>query len=138
VGDGPEEQAIRQRVADLGLSERVSLLGVRRDVPQLLAAADVFVLASEREGLPIAALEAMAAGKPVVATAVGDLPRLVQDGRTGRIVPPGHANALADALQEVLSAPADAVKMGLRGRTIVARDYGLDSMIARHEAIYLS
>lgn len=116
VGQGPLEAQIAEEHRRLGLANRVQLLGYRTDVPQLLAASDIFVLASRTEGLPVAIMEAMAQGLPVVATAVGGVPEAVIDGRTGRLVPPGDSTALANALLEL------AADGGLR------RDWGTNAL----------
>ena len=136
AGDGTIRDSIAQEVERLGLQGQVQLLGVRRDVNQLLAASDLFVLSSDREGLPIAVLEAMAAARPVVATAVGDLPMVVQDGVTGRLVPAGDPKALAAALLKVLLDPASANRMGAAGREAVGEQYAVRHMVSRHEALY--
>ncbi len=136
VGDGVERDAIRSEIDRLGLQNTVEMLGVRRDVGRLLAAADVFVLSSDREGLPIAVLEAMAARKPVVATAVGDLPLVVRDGETGRLVPDRNAKAMAEAIIEVLSDEERASEMGERARTVVAERFSLRAMIEHHARLY--
>lgn len=136
VGDGVERDSIRSEIERLGLQDSVEMLGVRRDVARLLAASDVFVLSSDREGLPIAALEAMAARKPVVATGVGDLPLVVRDGETGRLVPASDAKAMAEALIEVLSDEERSREMGERARSMVTEKFGLQAMIERHAALY--
>jgi glycosyltransferase involved in cell wall biosynthesis len=110
VGDGPDRPALENELRRLGLSNVVELAGERDDVPELLAGADVFVLSSRSEGLPLSILEAMAVGLPVVASAVGGVPELVVDGTTGLLVRPGDPGELAEALAHVL---ADA---GLRRR----------------------
>jgi glycosyltransferase involved in cell wall biosynthesis len=102
VGQGPEGHRIRELHASLGLCDRFLLLGYRRDVGAVLAASDVFTLASSVEGFPIAVMEAMAAGLPVVATGVGGLPDAVQDGVHGLLVPAGRPDLLAQALLRVL------------------------------------
>jgi glycosyltransferase involved in cell wall biosynthesis len=102
VGQGPEEHRIRELHASLSLGDHFLLLGYRRDVGAVLAASDVFTLASSVEGYPIAVMEAMAAGLPVVATDVGGLPDAVQDGVHGLLVPAGRPDLLAQALLRVL------------------------------------
>lgn len=102
VGQGPEEPRIRELHASLGLGDRFLLLGYRRDVGAVLAASDVFTLASSVEGFPIAVMEAMATGLPIVATDVGGLPDAVQDGVHGLLVPTGSPDLLAQALLRVL------------------------------------
>ncbi len=101
VGDGELRGDLVSQAARLGLSERVRFLGIRKDVPRLLAAADAFVLSSDWEGNPLVVMEAMAAARPVIATAVGCVPELV-DETTGRLVPRGDRAALADALVDLL------------------------------------
>ncbi len=135
VGEGVEGEAIRAEIARLGLEKQVRMLGVRRDVPRLLAAADVFVLTSDREGLPIAVLEAMAAGKPVIATAVGNLPDVVRDGENGRLVPPGDREALEVALIELLGDASRASQMGAAARE-TARGYDVRTTIERYEQLF--
>lgn len=136
AGDGVQEQSIRACIAGLGLEEHVRMLGVRRDIPRILAASDAFVLCSDREGLPIAVLEAMAAGRPVIATAVGDLPLVVQDGRTGMLVPRGDPQRLASALCHILQERALAAQMGEAGRQLVQSEYSLEQLVRRHQALY--
>ena len=103
VGGGPDRPAVEAAVRTLGLEHEVRLAGDRLDVPELLAGASVFVLASRSEGAPISILEAMAAGLPVIASDVGGVAELVVDGVTGRLVPPGDPAALAAALDDLLA-----------------------------------
>ena len=101
VGQGPLVAEVEALHAELGLGDRFALLGFRRDVPALMAAADIFTLSSAHEGLPVAVMEAFAAGLPVVATTVGGLPQQVTSGVEGLLVPPGDPTALAHALTTV-------------------------------------
>lgn len=101
VGQGPLAHEVGALHAQLGLGDRFRLLGFRRDVRELMAAADVFTLASAHEGLPVAIMEAFAAGLPVVATRVGGVPQQVRDGREGLLVSPGDSAALAAALVRI-------------------------------------
>jgi glycosyltransferase involved in cell wall biosynthesis len=105
AGDGPERERLEARAAELGVAERVRFLGRREDVPQLLAACDVFCLPSLYEGSSLAVLEAMAAGIPIVSSAIGGTEELIEDGRSGLLVPPGDAPALAAALRRLLEDP---------------------------------
>ena len=98
IGQGPLEAEVLTLHAQLGLGERFALLGFRRDIHDLMAAADFFTLASAHEGLPVAVMEAFAAGLPVIATSVGGLPQQVTDGEQGLLVPAGDAGALARAI----------------------------------------
>jgi glycosyltransferase involved in cell wall biosynthesis len=135
VGDGIEEAALCDEIDRLNLKSQVTMLGVRRDVARLLAASDVFVLSSDREGLPIAVLEAMAAAKPVIATAVGDLPMVVKDQKTGRLVPAKNSEALSEALVEILSDEEKATNMGEQALRAID-EYSLQTMIAKFETLY--
>ncbi|HYE73816.1 MAG TPA: glycosyltransferase [Blastocatellia bacterium] len=136
VGEGIEQEAIHHEIQRLGLSDQVQMLGVRRDVARILAAADVFVLSSDREGLPIAIIEALAAARPVIATAVGDIPEVISDGVTGRIVPPRNSEALTAALVELLGDSALATSMGLSARQSVVERYTTDAMLSQYDQIF--
>ncbi|HEU4388047.1 MAG TPA: glycosyltransferase [Blastocatellia bacterium] len=136
VGDGIERRAIAAEVERLNLEDRVSLFGVRRDIPRILAACDVFALPSHREGLPIAVLEAMAAARPVVASAVGDLPCIIKDGKSGILFDPGDSEALAAALTRILEDPVLAGNMGDCGRSAVISQFALSAMVEKYESLY--
>jgi glycosyltransferase involved in cell wall biosynthesis len=121
--DGAYERKLRAEAERLGVADRVVFAGYRTDVPALLAGCDVFCLPSEMEGLPIVLLEAMAQGKPVVATRVGGTPELVVHGETGLLVPPGDVDALAAGLEQLLGDPERAQGMGEAGRARVQREF---------------
>ena len=112
IGGGRREAELRQLAAELGLGPRVNFLGQRRDIPDLLAAMDILVLPSYSEGVSLALLEAMAAGLPVIATAVGGLPEVVTDEVNGLLIPPRDAEALARALDRLLADPDFARRLG--------------------------
>jgi glycosyltransferase involved in cell wall biosynthesis len=121
AGEGRLVGELTARVDDLGLAGHARLLGLRADVPRLLAAADALVLASAWEGLPNVIMEAMAARLPCVATRVGGVPELVEHGRTGTLVPPGDPEALARAMAGIMVLPpSERAAMGERGRAAVA------------------
>ncbi|WP_245645705.1 glycosyltransferase [Pseudonocardia acaciae] len=132
AGDGPMLADLRLQAEQLGISGSVYFLGARTDVDALLAAADVTVLASDWEGLPLAALESMAAGRPVVATEVGELPDLLAGG-AGVVVPPGRPDALAAALDGLLADPDARSRAGRVGVAAVERRYHPDAMVARYD-----
>lgn len=136
AGDGPQRGALARQVAELGLTDSVRLLGNRRDVAQLLAECDVFVLSSIAEGMPITVLEAMAAGLPVVATNVGDLASVVDAGVTGTLVPPRDAPALAAALGRYVADEKLRRRHGEAGRARVAGQFGLRTMVSAYVALY--
>lgn len=129
-------EAVRAAIANQGLGETVKLLGRRRDVPDLLHAADIFVLSSRQEGFPITILEAMAAGKPIVATDVGGCAEAVVDGETGLIVPPEDPAALAEAIASLLADPERTRAMGAAGRERVQREFTVDRMVEQHLELY--
>ncbi|MEP0848550.1 MAG: glycosyltransferase [Phycisphaerae bacterium] len=136
AGQGPLEPVLRERCRRLGLDQRVRFAGFRRDVPRILAAADVFVVASSSEGLSVAILEAMAAGRPVVATRVGGTPEVVRDGECGLIVEPGDVAALAQAVRALLDDPPRRAALGLRARQRVAAEFTVQRMVQRIERVY--
>lgn len=135
VGAGEQREALEAQAAGLGLAGRVSFVGGRDEVAPLLQAADLFVLPSYAEGLPVALLEAMACGLPAVATAVDGTADVLEDGVTGRLVPPGDAAALAAGLVEGLTSPV-APAWGERGRDHVARRYSLEQVVGRYLDLY--
>jgi glycosyltransferase involved in cell wall biosynthesis len=136
VGYGPEEQRLKEMAEKLGLGERVRFAGYQQDVWAWLAACDVFALSSDWEGMPNAVLEAMAAGLPVVATAVGGTPDVVVQGATGLLVPPDDAKALAAALDRLIHDPGLRRTMGAAGRQRVRARFSLQQMVERTQALY--
>ncbi len=128
VGGGRRQEEMRQLAASLGLAEVVHFLGNRRDVPDLLAAMDIFVLPSHSEGVSLAVLEAMAAGLPVIVSAVGGLPEIVKHGETGLLIPPKDPEALAQSLARVLEEPGLAQSLGQKAREHVQQNYSLERL----------
>jgi glycosyltransferase involved in cell wall biosynthesis len=135
AGDGERRPAVEAAARSAGLDGAFRLLGWRRDVPDLLAAIDVFVLTSRWEGLPLVFPQAMAAGRPVVATNVNGAPEAVREGVTGHLVPPGDVDALAARVVALLRDPARRAAMGEAGR-VAARGFDIDRMVRRYEALY--
>jgi glycosyltransferase involved in cell wall biosynthesis len=127
--------SIKQRIESLELSQSVVLTGERSDVSDLLASSDVYASSSHREGLPLAVLEAMMAGLPVVATSVGDIPSVVTK-ETGVIVPPHQPQELAAALDGLLQNPERRAAMGKAAQQRALNEYSVDAWIKRHEALY--
>jgi glycosyltransferase involved in cell wall biosynthesis len=136
VGEGPEWPDVATAVRQRGLSERVELLGTRHDVPELLAATDVFVLSSRSEALPISILEAMAAGLPVVACDVGGVTEAVVDGETGLLVPAEDPGALSAALERLLRDPELCRRMGTSGRRRAQQLFDVSRFRAAHLDLY--
>jgi glycosyltransferase involved in cell wall biosynthesis/CelD/BcsL family acetyltransferase involved in cellulose biosynthesis len=136
AGEGPERERLEPLIAELGLGEHVHLLGMRTDVPDVLAGLDVAVSSSAFEGSPLAILEYMQAGLPVVATRVGGVPDIVANEETGVLVEPGDADALAAAIAGLLRDPDKAAAMGRGGRERQQHEFDLDLMVRRLEGIY--
>ncbi|MBK9711901.1 MAG: glycosyltransferase [Kouleothrix sp.] len=137
AGQGGMEDQIRAEVAALGLSDRVRFLGVRRDIPQLLNAADAYVMSSAWEGLPMVLLEAAAVGLVTVATAVGGNHEIVLDGRNGFLVPPRDPAALAGSMRLTMQLPeGERKRMGAAGKDYVHACYSLSRVVDQWESLY--
>jgi glycosyltransferase involved in cell wall biosynthesis len=137
IGGGPDEDAVRAQLHRLGLTDKTELLGVRRDVPELLAGAQVCVLISRQEGFPLAILEGMRAGLPVIASDVGGVREAITHGRTGLLIARGDEAALRDALQLLLSEPDRRAAMGAAGRATFEERFTVTRMIQRTREVYL-
>lgn len=128
-------ERLRSRARAKGLDGQLRFLGRRHDARNFIAASDVVVNPADVEGLPVSLLEALALKRPVVATAVGGVPSVVHDRRSGLLVPPGDSAALAKAMEEALTSP-DSARWGVEGARIVEERHGLDRMVAAYEDIY--
>jgi glycosyltransferase involved in cell wall biosynthesis len=135
AGDGDARVAFQRLAADLGIADRVHFLGWRRDVPAILANLTVVVLPTvlDFEGTPLAVIEALAAGRPVVATDVGGVSEVVRDGLTGLLVPPRDPSALASAIGRQLDRPREAHAMAAAGQRLVLSMYARDRMVSETE-----
>jgi glycosyltransferase involved in cell wall biosynthesis len=136
AGEGPLRERLEAEVARLGLSERVIFLGRREDVPQLLAACDVFALPSLYEGSSLAVLEAMAARRAVVSSAIGGTAELIADGENGLLVPPGDAPALAAAMRRLLADVSLREELARKARARAEAEFSREAMGRRMEEIY--
>lgn len=136
VGGGPLESDIRRRVSEMGLDERVILLGERLDVPRLLVASDMFVLPSAWEGLPITILEVMAASVPCVATDVGGVAEVLADGHNGFVVPPHDPRALADRVVHLAADVGLRQRMARAARAVYENGFSAESMVRQTESLY--
>ncbi|HHS84136.1 MAG TPA: glycosyltransferase [Gammaproteobacteria bacterium] len=134
VGQGELKNRLIEEVSRLGLESCVHFLGVRDDIPQILAAIDIFVLSSVTEGMSNALLEAMASAKPVVATNVGGNPELVEEGETGYLIPAGNSAAMADAIGRLADNPAMRQRMGAAGRQRVKQLYSIEAMVKKYQS----
>ena len=137
VGDGPRRDWIESEVQSRGLDEVVELLGYRSDVPAIMAACDVFVLPSYREGTPRVITEAMASGLPVIATEIAGIPEQVADGESGYLIQPGDDAALADRLAALLAYPEQRRTFGVAGRDRVER-FSIERMNDDLDDVYQS
>lgn len=135
-GEGPDRQAIEQMIERDGLRNSVVLAGQQSDMPGVYAAMDVFVLPSLNEGLPMTVLEAMAASRPVIATRVGAVPRVVRDGETGLLVNPGDAAALRDAIARLLTDPDLCQRMSTQAHDWVQRNFTSEVMARQYRTMY--
>jgi glycosyltransferase involved in cell wall biosynthesis len=135
-GDGPLRAALTRRVEERGLSGRFLFAGFRNDLEHYLHGLDLAVSSSHTEGLPVAILETMAAGVPVVATAVGGTPEVVEDDVTGVLVPPGRPDLLAGTIRVLLDAPEARRAMGVRGAARVRSEFTFAAQAARYEELF--
>jgi glycosyltransferase involved in cell wall biosynthesis len=137
AGDGPERAALEATIVALDLTNSVHLLGLRHDTPELLNAFDVTALFSTTEASPLAVLEAAACGLPVVSTEVGEVLQMIDDGRTGFLVPQGDSNALADKLITLLKNPTLRAEMGTAARTLMVERFSIAASVRAREALFL-
>lgn len=135
-GNPRQVEQMQQAIHAWGLGDAVHAVGWRKDVGTILAAADIACLCSEREGMPLALLEYMAAGKPIVATRVGGIPEMVDDGREARLVAPADPGALAAAFDEILADPELAARLGAAAERRYQRDFSFRSYVERVETLY--
>lgn len=136
AGRGELEGTLLARARALGVDDRFHLLGLRSDVANVLAGADIFALPSLSEGIPLALLEAMLAGRPIVATAVGGVPAVLCGGQAGLLVPPGEPVALAAALGRLLDDGAEARRLGAAAALRATQEYGVETMLERYTTLY--
>ncbi|MFP4647895.1 MAG: TIGR03088 family PEP-CTERM/XrtA system glycosyltransferase [Halorhodospira sp.] len=136
IGSGPQEQPLRTLAADLGVADVVELTGSCSDVAARLGEFDVFALPSLAEGIPVTVLEAMASGLPVVASRVGGIPELVEEGVNGTLVPAGDAEQLCEALAGYLADPRRGMIEGAEGRRRAVELFSVEAMVTAYEALY--
>lgn len=135
LGEGAERPALERLIAEKKLDQKVFLLGRVPQARDFLPAFDIFVLPSLKEGFPWAVLEAMAAKVPVIATDTGAVPEIIDHGKNGLVVKPGHPQAIADGLSELLANDHLRQTLGLHGHQTVLSKFGLDKMIKQIETI---
>jgi glycosyltransferase involved in cell wall biosynthesis len=135
-GEGPDEEALKKMAFDLGIADRVRFIGVVENPIEAMAGMDAIVLPSLWEGMPNAVLEAMAAGKPVVASRIAGMDELVQDGITGLLCSPGNAGELAAALLRLARDRQLACAMGQAGRRLAREKFSIDATVAATVRMY--
>ena len=136
VGHGPEEDNLKSMAKSLGISHVCTFAGLRRDVPELLSAFDVFVLSSVLEGLPRVVIEAMAMGRPIVATDIDGVREELEEGVTGLLVPPENSDALAKSIIHLLVDKDKSFQMGINARRVAEEKFGVDIMLKKVEKVY--
>jgi glycosyltransferase involved in cell wall biosynthesis len=136
AGRGGEEEALRRYACEKGFADRLHLPGYRADIPDLLAAGDVYVMPSLSEGLPLALIEAMFAGAAIVATGVGGIPDVLRSGEHGLLVPPRDPLALSRALRTLADSPLERRRLGEMARQRAEREFGVEAMVDRYESLY--
>ena len=138
-GTGPEESGLKEFVCAKGLDSEVLFLGFRDDIPKVLKTLDIFALLSLTiESFSMAAVEAMAMEVPVIATNIGGLPEVVEDGKTGILIPPGDVNALCSAIKYLVKNPEARLKMGENGRARVLEKFTIEQNVRKTEDVFLS
>lgn len=136
VGEGRRQEALQRQVQDLGLGSKVRFLGTRRDLPLIYRALDLLVHPSLWEGLPLALLQAMGAGLPVVATRVSGVQDVISEGVNGLLTPPGDSQALTGAILELYRQPDRRARLGEAARRTIEAGYSLEAMIMQLETLY--
>jgi len=138
VGNGPIKESLVKQANDLGISDRVVFAGYRTDIPQLFSIMDTFVLSSIKEGLPMVILEAMAAKRPIIATRVGAVPKVIHDGENGLLVDIKDVTGLQSAICRLLENPDEADRLAQSGYDTVKKSYSSESMCQRYLELYQS
>lgn len=136
AGDGPQHENLSKAIEEKNLTQHVLLLGLRRDIPQVLESIDLFVLPTLEEALGTSFLEAMAMKKPVIGTRVGGVPEVIHEGKNGLLVNPGDPEDLANAVIRLLKSPDLAKSMGEQGRTFATTEFTVDRMCLRMHELY--
>jgi glycosyltransferase involved in cell wall biosynthesis len=136
VGDGVLRPTLEKQARELGITNRVLFTGWRQDVPRICADVDVLVVCSDNEGTPVSAIEAMGARCPVVATRVGGLPDLIEDHKTGCLVPPRDGTALANAVLDLLHSPQSARKLGKNAQAFVRQRFTMQRLLSDIDDLY--
>jgi len=136
VGDGSLMEELKKMAKNKGLEESVIFTGMRRDITDILSSIDIFVLSSIKEGFPNSLLEAMAMGKPIVATAIGGIPEIIQHGANGLLVQSADIEGLAAAIKTIIDNPLMAQRIGRAARDFIEKNYSIDATVRKWETLY--
>jgi glycosyltransferase involved in cell wall biosynthesis len=136
AGDGVLREQLQEQAKNLGLVRQIHFLGLRTDIPDVLGAMDVFALSSDWEGNPLSVMEAMASGLPIVSTAVGGVPNLLEDGKEGFIVPPGDVEGLAKSMAFLLRTPQARQSLGMAAARRARKNFDVSTMVQAYEDLY--
>jgi glycosyltransferase involved in cell wall biosynthesis len=136
AGEGEQFDHLKNLANELNVHEKVTFLGVRNDLPDLLSAADSILMPSLNEGFPRTAIEAMAAGKPIIATNVGGTPEAIIDGETGILVPSKDIESMTSALVNMVDNPEYQVQLGTAGRKRAVQNYSVENYVSRLDDLY--
>jgi len=136
VGEGVLQERLEEQAESLGLTRQVHFLGLRTDIPDLLGAMDVFVLSSDYEGNPLSVMEAMASGLPIVGTAAGGVPDLVESGKQGFVVQPGSVQGLSSAMASLLRSREDRRSLGMAAARRAKESFDVSTMVQAYEELY--
>jgi len=136
AGEGPDEPSLRDLVKSHKLEGLVKFIGYVKDMPSFYSSIDIFCMSSDEEAAPYALLEAMAAGLPSVVTRIGDLPYIIQEGKTGYVVDARSARDLADGLLKLISEPGQYQRMGLQARRRVVKEYSAETWNTRMKTVF--
>jgi glycosyltransferase involved in cell wall biosynthesis len=138
VGDGPLKDKLKVKSEKLKVADRIIFTGFRGDIKDIIAAIDILVIPSLLEGFPMITLEAMAMGKPIIATRIDGIVEQISDGEEGILVPPGDPDALAKAIIRVLTDTKSGKTMGVAGRKKVEQEFSVEKMVSETEKVYMS
>jgi glycosyltransferase involved in cell wall biosynthesis len=136
VGEGPQWGALNHQAEELGVVDRVRFMGTRHDLQDLYLAADVFVLPSVSEGMPMVLLEAMGSGLPVIASGLGGIQAVVMDGENGLLVPPAEVESLALAINRLLADEVLRERLSRNGKVLIHEEYTVDRMCERYARVF--
>jgi glycosyltransferase involved in cell wall biosynthesis len=136
IGEGKQRANLKSFADQLGISYAILWTGFRKDVPRLFAGMDIFVQPSINEGLSLSLLEAMAAGKPIIATDVGGTSEVVADGKTGILIPSGSSSAIGNAIIELLQNPDKCSYLSQEAKKLVLKDFTVQRMMADYQQLY--